>query len=114
MSNLVSVNNVDHDMFENNMIQFVNANATKAREKRTIESLEAENLALKGELKRRELHKRKTRKKIVKSIELAVFMVSVAFLLWVGVSYFNVIAHNMEPGQSALIWDWNFFKVFFK
>lgn len=114
MNNLVPVRNVEQDFIEDSMIQLVNANASKARERKVVENLEAQNRVLRNEIKRRDLHKKKVRKNIAKSIELVVFMVSFMFLVWVGISYFNVITHNIEPGQSALIWDWNFFKVFFK
>lgn len=114
MNNLVPVNHVEHDFIEDNMIRLVNANASKARERKIVDNLEAENRVLRNEIKRRDLHKKKVRKNVAKTIEIIIFMISLIFLIWVGVSYLNVISHNMEPGQSALIWNWNFFKVFFK
>lgn len=113
MNNLVPVNSVEQDFIEDNMIRLVNANASKARERKIVENLEAQNLVLRNEIKRRDLHKKKVRKNIAKSVEFVIFMISLIFVIWVGVSYFNVISHNIEPGQSALIWNWNFFKVFF-
>lgn len=35
----------------------------------------------------------------------------IAFLIWVAVSYCNIITHNCE--ESPIYKDWNFFKLMF-
>ena len=44
---------------------------------------------------------------------LLLMVVSIAFIGWVTISYFNVICNNLSPETISNIWDWNFFKVLF-
>jgi len=44
---------------------------------------------------------------------LLLMVVSIAFIGWVIISYFNVICNNLSPETISNIWDWNFFKVLF-
>lgn len=44
---------------------------------------------------------------------LVLSFISVLFLAWVFISYFNVVFNNLSPETISNIWDWNFFKVMF-
>ena len=46
-----------------------------------------------------------------KFIENALVFVSVMFLVWIALSFFDVICHNLDPNPTYAIW--NFFTMLF-
>lgn len=105
-------NNVDYNL-DTAMFAMVNRHAEEMAEKRRVADYER----LKREEKERQMATMQAKKDKVTSvmnvIKNLVFIMSVVFLVWVFMSWVNVISHNTQPGGYDLIWSWNFFKVFF-
>lgn len=105
-------NNVDYNL-DTAMFAMVNRHAEEMAEKRRVADYER----LKREEKERQMAAMQAKKDKVTSvmnvIKNLVFIMSVVFLVWVFMSWVNVISHNTQPGGYDLIWSWNFFKVFF-
>lgn len=100
--------------YETEMINFVNAHSDEMKKKHSIEAVYAENRRLNRKLQQIK-QKKASRKVLVKNIFKTVFYgVCLAFFAWVMLSWFNVVSNNMSPEGVQFIWDWNFFKVFFK
>lgn len=95
------------------LFDIVNRHAEEMAEKRRIEDYER----LKREEKERQMEAMRQKKEkvvnVMNIIKNLVFILSVVFLVWVFMSWVNVISHNTQPGGYDLIWSWNFFKVFF-
>ena len=99
------------------LLDLVNRHSEKMRKERMIEE---QAMAAKEEqrrIARMERAKKEKRKAKVNTvlnvIQNVLFILSIVFLAWVFFSWANVVAHNTEPGGYELIWNWNFFKVFF-
>lgn len=104
--------NVDYNS-DTALFGIVNRHAEEMAEKRRIEDYER----LKREEKERQAmamqQKRDKVAAFMNVIKNLVFILSVVFLIWVFMSWVNVISHNTQPDGYDLIWSWNFFKVFF-
>ena len=99
------------------ILDIVNRHSEKMRKQRMAEE---QAMAAQEEQRRiarmAKAKKEKTKARVnmvVNIIQNVLFVLSILFLAWVFFSWANVVAHNMEPGGYELIWDWNFFKVFF-
>lgn len=53
------------------------------------------------------------RKKVAKAIENIVCAISCGFLIWLALSWFDVICHNSYPGGAEFMSRFNFFVIFF-
>ena len=99
------------------LLDIVNRHAEKARQERMIEEqamMEREEKRRIARMERAKKARAKARVNMVLSvIQNVLFVLSIIFLAWVFISWTNVIAHNTQPGGYELIWNWNFFKVFF-
>jgi hypothetical protein len=104
---------IKRDIIEDSMIRMVNKHAEEARKQRRIEAAEAEVNKI-HEAQRVKKAKKMARMNMVMNIAKYTFMAaSIALFAWMFISWINVISHNTQPGGYDLIWNWNFFKVFF-
>lgn len=51
-------------------------------------------------------------KKVLKVLEKIFIIVSIIILAWIGISFINVICHNLESNPQYF--DWNFFVIHFR
>ena len=49
---------------------------------------------------------------VIRFCEIAVIVISILFLLWVGVSFIEIISHNIEM-EDYVLSNWNFFSIWF-
>lgn len=49
---------------------------------------------------------------IIRFCEIAIIVISIIFLSWVGVSFLEIVTHNIEM-ESYVLSDWNFFTIWF-
>lgn len=49
---------------------------------------------------------------VIRFCEIAVIVISIMFLLWVGVSFMEIITHNIEM-EDYVLSNWNFFSIWF-
>ncbi len=99
------------------LLDMVNRHAEKVRRERI-----AEEQAMAAQEEERRIARMERAKKakakarvnmVLNVIQNILFVLSILFLAWVFFSWANVVAHNTQPGGYELIWNWNFFKVFF-
>jgi restriction endonuclease Mrr len=101
------------EMEDTAIFEIINENSKRAYERRKAEAIAAEQAQIEAE-KEIENRIKKAKHDLVMNILKYIFMaISIAFFTWIFVSWINVISHNTQPGGYELIWDWNFFKMFF-
>ena len=49
---------------------------------------------------------------VIRFCEIAIVIISIIFLSWVGVSFLEIVTHNIEM-KSYVLSDWNFFAIWF-
>lgn len=49
---------------------------------------------------------------IIRFCEITVMIISIIFLLWVGISFIEIITHNIEFEDYTLS-NWNLFSIWF-
>ena len=49
---------------------------------------------------------------IIRFCEIAIMVISIIFLSWVGVSFLEIVTHNIEM-ENYVLSDWNFFAIWF-
>lgn len=50
---------------------------------------------------------------VIKFCEMAIVIISIIFLSWVGVSFLEIVTHNIEM-ENYVLSGWNFFAVWFE
>jgi hypothetical protein len=95
------------------LFHIVNRHAEEMKSKKMQEDYE--RLLREEEIRKMEkmCEKHKKFENICNFFKNAVFVLSLIFLMWVFMSWVNVIMHNTQPGGYEFLWSWNFFKVFF-
>jgi hypothetical protein len=108
----MSAVSLDEDMV---MINMVNEHADEVRRQRQMENLFAEtqkDIVHEGN----SVIYHKSMNVITREISTILInfllVLSILFLIWVTISWVNVISHNCQANASEFIWNWNFFKVF--
>ena len=49
---------------------------------------------------------------VIKFCEIAIVIISIIFLSWVGISFLEIVTHNIEM-ENYVLSDWNFFAIWF-
>ena len=49
---------------------------------------------------------------VIRFCEIAIMIISIMFLLWVGISFMEIITHNIEM-EDYVLSNWNFFSIWF-
>ena len=101
------------DIIEDTMINMVNKHAEEMRKQRKIAACEAEVAKIHERQRSRKAKKQARANMFMNFAKYAFMFASIALFVWMFVSWINVISHNTQPGGYDLIWNWNFFKVFF-
>ena len=49
---------------------------------------------------------------VIRFCEIAIVIISIIFLSWVGISFLEIVTHNIEI-ENYVLSDWNFFAIWF-
>lgn len=92
------------------MLKMVNDHANVMKKKREKKEHEDANQGLKDKIASLEKVQEVQKNRVFNALTL----LCILFFLWVLISWVNVATCNNQPNAMEMIWNWNFFKVFFK